>query len=81
MADHALEANSVTDVEQSLTTAMKSELQKRFAAAIEAKKHADESVAAGRRFVHAYAEFVHFVEGVHRSVAKEAAQDAHHASP
>jgi hypothetical protein len=81
MADHALEANSVADVEKSLTAAMKTELQKRFAAAIEAKKHAGESVAAGRRFVHAYAEFVHYVEGVHRSVTQEAAQDAHHASP
>ncbi|HYR30114.1 MAG TPA: DUF6448 family protein [Thermoanaerobaculia bacterium] len=77
MADQALEASSIAEVEKVLTTAMKSELQKRFAAAIEAKKHADESVAAGRQFVHAYAEFIHYVEGVHRSVA----QNGHHASP
>lgn len=75
MADHALEANSVADVEKSLTAAMKFELQRRFAAAIEAKKRADESVAAGRRFVHAYAEFIHYVDGVYRSVA----QNGHHA--
>lgn len=75
IADHALETSSVADVEKALTTAMKSELQKRFAAAIEAKKHADESVAAGRRFVHAYAEFIHYVDGVYRSVA----QSGHHA--
>jgi hypothetical protein len=68
MADHALEANSLGEVEKSLTAAIRSELQKRFSAATEAKKHAEESVEAGRRFVHAYAEFIHFVEGVHRNV-------------
>ena len=68
MADHALEANSLGEVEKSLTAAIRSELQKRFTAATEAKKHAAESVEAGRRFVHAYAEFIHFVEGVHRNV-------------
>ena len=67
MADHALEANSLGEVEKSLTAAIRSELQKRFSAATEAKKHAEESVEAGRRFVHAYAEFIHFVEGVHRN--------------
>jgi hypothetical protein len=81
MAEHALEVSSLADVEKALTAAMKSELQKRFAAAIEAKKHAGESVAAGRRFVHAYAEFIHYVEGVRRSAAEEAPQSAHHASP
>ena len=69
MADHALEANSLGEVEKSLTAAIRSELQKRFTAATEAKKHADDSVEAGRRFVHAYAEFIHFVESVHRSAA------------
>ena len=81
MADRALEADSLADVEKSLTATMKSELQKRFAAAVEAKKHAGESVEAGRHFVHAYAEFIHYVEGVHRSIAEEAPQNAHHPSP
>ena len=68
IADHAIDANSLTDVEATLTTAIRSELRKRFSEVIEAKKHADESVDAGRHFVHAYAEFVHYVDGVHRSV-------------
>ena len=71
MADHALEANSLGEVEKSLTAAIRSELQKRFSAATETKKHAEESVEAGRRFVHAYAEFIHFVEGVHRNVPRD----------
>ncbi|MFN3395914.1 MAG: DUF6448 family protein, partial [Thermodesulfovibrionales bacterium] len=32
------------------------------AAAKETKKHADESVEAGRKFVEAYVEFTHYVE-------------------
>ena len=47
---------------------------------IEAKKHADESVEAGRHFVHAYAEFVHYVDGVYRSLhgSVEPANAGHH---
>ena len=67
MADHALDGNSIAEVEKSLTAALKSELQMRFAAVMEAKKHAGESVAAGRQFVHAYAEFIHYVDEVYRS--------------
>jgi hypothetical protein len=67
IADHAIEANSLAEVEATLTTAIRSELRKRFSEVIVAKKHADESVDAGRHFVHAYAEFVHYVDGVHRS--------------
>jgi hypothetical protein len=80
IADHAIEANSLTNVEATLTTAIRSELRKRFSEVIEAKKHADESVEAGRHFVHAYAEFIHYVDEVHRSVhgaAEHANADDH----
>lgn len=69
LADHAIDDASLAGVEKALATALQSELQKRLAAVLEAKKHADESIEAGRRFVHAYAEFVHYVDGVQRSVA------------
>jgi hypothetical protein len=81
MADHAIEASSVADVEKSLTAAIGSELHKRFTAAMEAKKHAGESIDAGRRFVHAYADFVHYVDGVHRSGAGASAGHDEHSSP
>ena len=76
IADRALEAGSLADVDTALTTAMRAELRKRFTETLEAKKHAGESVEAGRHFVHAYAEFVHYVDGVHRS-----AHGAAHHSP
>ena len=74
MADHALESNSLAEVEKVLTAGIRSELQKRFEAATDAKKHAEESVDAGRRYVHAYAEFVHYVDAVARSASGSPSQ-------
>jgi hypothetical protein len=76
MADHAVDHASIAELEKSLTAALRSELQKRFNAAMEAKKHADENAEAGRRFVHAYAEFIHYVDGVHRHAAGAATEHA-----
>jgi len=37
---------------------------------IETMKHKDESVEAGRAFVAAYVDFMHYVEGIHAAAAK-----------
>lgn len=71
MADHAIEAASLEEVEAKLTASVRAELRKRYAATMEAKKHADESVQAGRHYVHTYAEFIHYVDGVHRTAVGE----------
>jgi hypothetical protein len=42
------------------------------------KKHADESVEAGRKFVEVYVEFTHYVERIHMDAA---AHGAHHEEP
>jgi hypothetical protein len=76
LADHALEAKSLEHVEAALTASLRSELRKRYAEVNEAAKHANDSVDAGRHYVHAYAEFIHFVDGVHRTVA--GTELAHH---
>jgi hypothetical protein len=73
-AFHALENNSLGELEKSLTAAIHSELHKRFNAANEARKHAEDGVEAGRRFVRAYAQFVHYVDGVHRTAAGTATE-------
>ena len=71
LAESAIDSNSLETVEPALTSAIRVELRKRFVAAMEAKKHADESIEAGRAFVHAYAEFLHFADAVHRSAGHE----------
>lgn len=66
-ADVALESGSIDDAEAMLVKDVKAGLRARFAEVTAAKKHASESVEAGRRYVHAYVEFVHYVEGLHES--------------
>ncbi len=71
-ADKALETDSVEDVVKLLTEAAAEGIRHRFALALEKKKNAEKSVEAGREFVEAYVEFVHYVERLHLDAAGEA---------
>ena len=75
-ADKALETGSVDKVVKLVTDDAVAGIRQRFAEAREKKKHADESVEAGREFVAAYVEYVHYVEGLHETAQ---ASGAHHA--
>ncbi len=68
-ADRALAAGSDSALIAELTEAMQKGVAARFAEAREAQRAAVSDVAARRRGVHAYVEFVHYVEGVHDAVA------------
>jgi hypothetical protein len=65
LADQALESGSVDKLAEVLPNAMAKGIRERFQRAAETKKHADESIAAGREFVEAYVIFTHYVEGLH----------------
>ncbi len=65
LADKALEGRSVDKLVDFLTTAMANGIREHFQLASETKKHADDSVAAGRDYVNAYVTFTHYVEGLH----------------
>jgi len=67
--DHALESGSVDELETLIVSEVREGLRAKFAAAIEAKKHAGHDVGAGRTWVHAYATFLHYADGIHRSAA------------
>jgi len=62
MADKALESGDVDQLAGVIATHVAHGIKERFARALEAKKHADESVAAGRTFVEAYVQFMHYAE-------------------
>jgi hypothetical protein len=64
-SDQALETGSVDSLTQEVTRLVAAGIRHRFTATLEKKKHAEESVAAGREFVNAYVEFVHYVERLH----------------
>jgi hypothetical protein len=65
-ADAALEAGSAGRLMKQLPEAIAAGIDKRFDLALERKKHLADSVAAGRDYVAAYVDYVHFVEAVHR---------------
>jgi hypothetical protein len=64
-ADKALSEGAVTDLSAELTKSVQAGLRKRFADVLEKKKHAEESVEAGRAYVAAYVEYAHYVEALH----------------
>ena len=77
-ADKALQTGSVDHLADKISKAVRDGIEKRFNAAFEKKKHEDDSVEAGRDFVEAYVQYVHFIEGVHNLVAKGA--EHHHSA-
>ena len=74
-ADQALESGSVEKVVKLVTDEAAAGVRRRFADAREKKAHADHTVEAGREFVAAYVEYVHYVEGLHQAAQ---AAGAHH---
>jgi len=77
-ADEALAQGNVDKLAKKIAAAVEAGIRERFAAAVEAAKRKEESVEAGRKFVAAYVQFVHYVEGVHETVM---GHGAHHGEP
>ena len=77
LADKALESGSVDKLVNILSDATAKGIRERFHRALKAKKHADESVAAGREFVESYVIFTHYVEGLHSKI-KSASEHHEH---
>lgn len=68
LADEALESGSVDKLVGVLSKAMSNGIRERFQHAGETRKHANDSVAAGREYVKAYVVFTHYVEGLHAMI-------------
>ncbi len=78
-ADKALETGKADELVKLVTSDVAAGIHHRFHHALEKKKHAAESVEAGRQYVEAYVEFVHYVERLHTDAIGPAAR--HHAEP
>ena len=72
-ADRALGNGSVDHLVEIMLDAISEGIRKRFTHAVEARKDADVSIEAGRSFVEAYVEFVHYVERLHQNAVTNAA--------
>lgn len=75
MADKAVESGRGDDLARRIAEHAAHGIKERFAEVVAKKKHADGSVAAGREYVAAYVEFIHYVERLHRDITGEG---AHH---
>lgn len=73
-ADTALEKASVDSLVQQVQAAAAEGIRARFQEAIESRKHAGSNVVAGRAYVAAYVEFIHYIERLYA----DAAGPAHH---
>jgi hypothetical protein len=76
-ADKALQLRSGDALARDMSTAVAEGIRKRFALAVERKQHAATSVEAGREYVAAYVDYIHFVESVNR-LAAHGASHLHH---
>lgn len=68
-ADRAIAAGQVDELAAELGRAAEQGVRARFARVLAAKPHQNESVEAGREYVEAYVTFVHYVEGLHQTIA------------
>jgi hypothetical protein len=76
-ADKALDKGSADKLASEIGERVAAALRERFAKVVAARRHADESVEAGRAYVAAYVEFIHYVEAVH-ALASAPASEHHH---
>lgn len=64
MADKALVAGDVSDLERAVIAETRKGLRERFERVRQAREHRDESVAAGRAFVGAYLDYMRYIENL-----------------
>ncbi len=67
-ADKALTSGSVDTLLKLVTDEAAAGIRRRFAETQEKQAHAEHNLEAGREFVAAYVEYVHYVEGLHQAV-------------
>lgn len=67
-ADRALTEGSQKSVAGFLDAALSAGLRQHFVEVIEARNYDPRDVAAGRRFVKAYVEYIHYIERLHEAI-------------
>lgn len=76
LADQAVDSGSLDAAEKALLALASQGLRERFAEVKKAREHANHNVGAGRHYVHAYVEFIHFAERLHAASTTPAAHAA-----
>lgn len=76
-ADQALESGKADALIKTVTDETAAGIRQRFTETVEKKKHAEHNVEAGREYVSAYVEFVHYVEALHTTATRAAIAHEH----
>jgi hypothetical protein len=63
-ADRLLEGGSIDELANAISAHAAEGLRERYARVAEARKHMNDSVEAGRKYVEAYVTYIHYVEGI-----------------
>lgn len=77
-ADHALETGAIDPLVKNLTAAFDTSIRERFERAYHASHQKDASVEAGREYVEAYVQFIHYIERLHNEATAQASEEHHH---
>lgn len=68
-ADEAIKIGSVDALASKMSEHLTTGMRDRFNKVVEKKKHMNDSVEAGREYVEAYVDYMHYIEGVHKAIA------------
>jgi hypothetical protein len=71
-ADKALEKGSAEELLKYLTEAVHHGIDEKFTNVMAKRNFKEDNVAAGREYVKAYVEFIHYAEGLFRAASKQA---------
>lgn len=77
-ADRALASGKVKALATELSTQLQHQIETKFARVSELQQHAEHNVDAGRAFVAAYVDYVHFVEAVSAFATQSSSSAAAH---
>ncbi|HEU0005047.1 MAG TPA: DUF6448 family protein, partial [Terriglobia bacterium] len=80
-ADKALHEGAIEKLSADIAKPVQEGLRKRFSDVLEKKKHADESIEAGRAYVAAYIEYAHYVEAIYTITSRGLEEHDHLHAP
>lgn len=67
-ADKAIESGSAADLTAEMSRHLATGVKERFDRVLDKRKHMNDSIKAGREYVEAYVEYLHYVEGIHKAI-------------
>ena len=68
ISDQAVADGSADEMVKRISGHLATAIGEKFAKVVEARKHKDKSVEAGRAYVEAYVDYTHYVEGIHAAI-------------